>query len=56
MQLNYLHAREGALMLRAQADEAAQCKLPGAGIRFVDVRHELPDAWGVFRRDLDKVQ
>lgn len=48
LHLNYT-AREGGERLRRAANEIAQEHLPGAGIRFFDVRHELPDAWQLFQ-------
>ncbi len=48
MHLNYT-AREGGEVLRQAANESAQRHLPGAGLRFVDVRNELPDAWSQFQ-------
>jgi hypothetical protein len=44
LQLNFT-AREGGDILRAAAHEAAQRQLPGDGIRFLNVRNDLPDAW-----------
>jgi Tc toxin complex TcA C-terminal TcB-binding domain len=49
LQLNYT-SREGGDVLRNAAREAARCKLPGDGWTFLDVRHEFPDAWELFRR------
>ena len=44
LHLNYT-AREGGDQLRAAAAERARCRLPGDGLRFFDVRRDLPDAW-----------
>jgi hypothetical protein len=44
LHLNYT-AREGGDVLRAAASDAARCRLPGDGLRLVDVRRDLPDAW-----------
>jgi Tc toxin complex TcA C-terminal TcB-binding domain len=48
IRLNYT-AREGGERLRRAASAAAQRYLPGDGWRFLDVRHEFPDAWQLFR-------
>ena len=45
-------AREGGELLRHAANETAQRHLPGAGVRFFDVRHELPDEWAALRSDV----
>lgn len=34
--------------LRKAANECAQQNLPGAGVRFFDVKREFPEAWHVF--------
>jgi hypothetical protein len=47
MHLNYT-AREGGDNLRRAANELAQRYLPGAGVRYFDVRHDMPDAWHRF--------
>jgi hypothetical protein len=61
LHLNYT-SREGGDVLRAAANELAQARLPGAGVRFFNVRNEMPDAWARFQagqpdptaaRDLD---
>ena len=44
LHLNFT-AREGGDELRKVANECAQQNLPGAGIRFFDVRRDLPEAW-----------
>jgi hypothetical protein len=44
MHLNYT-AREGGAGLRRAANEIAQRHLPGGGLRYFDVRHDMPDAW-----------
>jgi hypothetical protein len=49
LQVNYT-SREGGDVLRHAAKEAARCKLPGDGWAFLDLRHEFPDAWELFRR------
>ena len=41
-------AREGGPELRKAASAAARNRLPGDGWRFLDVRHEFPDAWHRF--------
>ncbi len=48
LNLNYT-AREGGEVLRRAANEIAQRHLPGAGVRFFDVRHEFPDGWQLFQ-------
>ena len=54
LHLNYT-AREGGEILRRAANEVAQQHLPGAGVRYFDIRHEFPDAWhrfqGNFKRE-----
>jgi hypothetical protein len=54
LHLNYT-AREGGEILRRAANEVAQRHLPGAGVRYFDIRHEFPDAWhrfqGSFKRE-----
>ena len=54
LHLNYT-AREGGEILRRAANEIAQRHLPGAGVRYFDIRHEFPDAWhrfqGSFQRE-----
>jgi hypothetical protein len=45
--LNYV-AREGGDNLRKAANQSAQHNLPGAGIRFFDVKHEFSEAWHQF--------
>ena len=47
LHLNYT-AREGGDNLREAANECARRHLPGAGLRFFDVRRELTDAWQLF--------
>lgn len=49
IQLNYT-AREGGEELRRAANKVAQRYLPGSGWRLFDVRHEFPDAVGLFKR------
>jgi Tc toxin complex TcA C-terminal TcB-binding domain len=48
LHLNYT-AREGGEVLRRAANEVAQQHLPGAGMRYFDIRHEFPDAWHRFQ-------
>ena len=48
LHLNYT-AREGGEMLREAANREAQAILPCAGVRYFDIRHDLPDAWRAFR-------
>ncbi|NEN88689.1 MAG: insecticidal toxin complex protein [Okeania sp. SIO3H1] len=47
LHLNFM-AREGGENLRQAANECAQQNLPGAGVRFFDVKRELPEAWHSF--------
>jgi hypothetical protein len=47
LRLGYM-AREGGSVLRRAASAAARHHLPGDGWRFLDVRHEFPDAWQRF--------
>jgi hypothetical protein len=47
LHVNYT-AREGGDNLRRAARECAGKRLPGDGVRFFDVRRELPDAWQLF--------
>jgi hypothetical protein len=50
LHLNYT-AREGGDVLRDAAAEDARCRLPGDGLRLIDVRRDLSDAWyGLQRR------
>lgn len=49
LHLNYA-AREGGEVLRRAANEIAQKYLPGNGIRFFDLKHELPEAWHQFQQ------
>lgn len=44
LHLNFM-AREGGENLRRAANDCAQQNLPGAGVRFFDIRHEFPEAW-----------
>jgi Tc toxin complex TcA C-terminal TcB-binding domain len=44
LHLNFM-AREGGENLRKAANDCAQQNLPGAGVRFFDVKREFPDAW-----------
>ena len=50
--LNYT-AREGGEVLAAAAAESARCRLPGDGMRLLDLRRDLPDAWTALHRDRD---
>jgi hypothetical protein len=49
LHLNYT-TREGGDILRRVANDLAQQHLPGAGVRFFEVRHEMPDVWQQFQR------
>ncbi|GAA2443725.1 hypothetical protein GCM10010191_70430 [Actinomadura vinacea] len=54
LHLNYT-AREGGDELRRAASEIARRHLPGSGVRYFDVEHDLPDAWRLFdRRSRDR--
>lgn len=44
LSVNYT-AREGGDLLRRAASAGARRHLPGDGWRFLDIRHEFPDAW-----------
>jgi hypothetical protein len=48
LHLNFT-SREGGEVLRRAANELAQQHLPGAGVRYFDIRHEFPDAWHRFQ-------
>ncbi len=48
LHLNYM-AREGGDVLRRAACEAAQCCLPGEGLRFFDVQQDFADVWQRFQ-------
>jgi Tc toxin complex TcA C-terminal TcB-binding domain len=50
LHLNFT-AREGGENLRKAAHECAQQNLPGAGVRFFDVKREFPEAWHLFAGD-----
>jgi hypothetical protein len=52
LHLNFT-AREGGETLRAVANDLAQHHLPGSGLRFFDVRHDMPDAWQRLTRPPD---
>jgi hypothetical protein len=41
-------AREGGERLRKAANDCAQHNLPGAGVRFFDIKREFPEAWHLF--------
>ena len=47
LHLNYT-AREGGDIMRHSANEIAQRHLPGAGLRYFDIRHDMPEAWHQF--------
>jgi hypothetical protein len=47
LHLNFM-AREGGENLRQAANECAQQNLPGAGVRFFDIKHEFSEAWQLF--------
>lgn len=47
LHVNYT-AREGGDNLRRDANDIAQRHLPGAGLRYIDVQHDMPDAWHRF--------
>lgn len=53
LHLNYM-AREGGDKLRLAANELAQRMLPGAGLRYFDVKHDMPDAWRRFQNRSDE--
>ncbi|GHO56150.1 neuraminidase-like domain-containing protein [Ktedonobacter robiniae] len=53
LHLNYT-AREGGEVLRRAANEVAQRHLPGAGVRYFDIRHEFPDAWHRFQGSFNR--
>lgn len=53
LHLNYT-AREGGEVLRRAANEIAQQHLPGAGVRYFDIRHEFPDAWHRFQGNFNR--
>ncbi|OAQ74289.1 insecticidal toxin complex protein [Pochonia chlamydosporia 170] len=44
LHLNYT-AKEGGPVLREVAERAAWMRLPGDGVRFIDVRSEFPTTW-----------
>jgi Tc toxin complex TcA C-terminal TcB-binding domain len=48
IKMNYT-AREGGEALRRDVREMVGCKLPDDGVRFIDVRHDLPDMWRAFQ-------
>jgi len=49
LHVNYT-AREGGALLRQAANLHVQDRLPGAGIRLLDLRQDMPDAWPVFEQ------
>ncbi|MCP3818810.1 insecticidal toxin complex protein [Streptomyces sp. A3M-1-3] len=49
LHLNYT-AREGGDALRRAAEEHARHQLPGAGLRYFDVRYDMATAWQAFSR------
>lgn len=50
MHINFT-SREGGPELRHARQQAAQSHLPGEGLRFFDIRHEMHEAWAVLRRN-----
>ncbi|KAB5542517.1 insecticidal toxin complex protein [Coniochaeta sp. 2T2.1] len=50
MHVNFT-AREGGTAFAKQSNAIAQRHVPGDGIRFIDIRHEMPEAWNVVRKD-----
>lgn len=44
-------AREGGPEFKRTCHETAQARLPADGLRFFDVRHEMPEAWAVLRKN-----
>jgi hypothetical protein len=48
LHLNYT-AREGGDMLRQAAAQSVREQLPGSGWSLLDVQHDFPDAWELFR-------
>jgi hypothetical protein len=48
IKMNYT-AREGGDALRRLVRERVACKLPDDGVRFIDVRHDMPDVWRAFQ-------
>ena len=55
LHVNYM-AREGGELLRKAANKCAQKHLPGDGMRFFDVKQEMPDAWYLFKANIAKVK
>ena len=53
LHLNYT-AREGGKVLGAAAARDARRRLPGDGLRLIDVRRELPDSWQGLQRSCDE--
>ncbi len=53
LHLNYT-AREGGDVLRAAAAEDARCRLPGNGLRLIDMRRDLSDAWYGLQRKVER--
>jgi hypothetical protein len=53
LHINYT-SWEGGEPLREAASMAARRKLPGNGWSFFDLRHDLSDAWELFRRETDE--
>jgi hypothetical protein len=47
LRMNYT-AREGGDPLRRVATASARTHLPDSGVRYFDVRHDLPDSWNLF--------
>jgi hypothetical protein len=50
LHLNYT-GREGGDLLRRAANHVAQQNLPGEGWIFLDLKHDFPDAWELFRNN-----
>jgi hypothetical protein len=47
LRMNYT-AREGGDVVRRAATTLARRHLPDSGVRYFDVRHDLPDSWSLF--------
>ncbi|KAF2464646.1 insecticidal toxin complex protein [Lindgomyces ingoldianus] len=45
-------AREGGPEFAREGNELAQRHTPGDGLRFFDVRHEMPEVWRVLRKEV----
>jgi len=55
LHLNFT-AREGGDLLRQAANKVAQQYLPGAGLRFFDIKQEFPEVWQRFHGCSDDEQ